>query len=319
MSATIPCILCGMSGDTLYVSQPDHLRGIPGVWDLLECESCALLWLDPMPLEDEVGLLYEGYYPASTGSAQSDRIPICRPDPRSGWRAVIRKVWPTPGRRRKADRAGLFETGDWPPGRVLEVGCGRGQNLVRLRDAGWEVVGQEIDANGAAIAAARGIEVHAESIENVDLAPSSFDLLIVNHVIEHMRDPMRDMRAASRLLKAGGRLVCVTPNARSMAHRMFRSNWFDLDTPRHLFLYSESSLGVVLRSAGFANIAVRTRDLTDEFIAKESTRRMLRRWSPRPRWVAGCVVGIVTRVASTTTRFEHRGLSAELVATGTRI
>jgi hypothetical protein len=57
------CSLCGTRGEPLYAGLTDRLFGAPGEWNLKCCSNsgCGLIWLDPMPLEDDIGKAYENY------------------------------------------------------------------------------------------------------------------------------------------------------------------------------------------------------------------------------------------------------------------
>ena len=52
------CFLCKSPGIELYAGLTDRLFGAPGVWKMKQCLNldCGLLWLDPMPLADDIGV-----------------------------------------------------------------------------------------------------------------------------------------------------------------------------------------------------------------------------------------------------------------------
>src|SRR6185503_20402485 len=58
------CYLCGATGDVLYDSLKDRLFGAPGYWNIRICPNaaCGLLWLDPMPVEEDLVKAYHSYY-----------------------------------------------------------------------------------------------------------------------------------------------------------------------------------------------------------------------------------------------------------------
>ena len=71
------------------------------------------------------------------------------------------------------------------------------------------------------------------------------------HVIEHVHDPAALLRESYRVLKPGGVMVVLTPNIESWGHARFGKNWFNLDPPRHLVLFSRKTLGKVAEREGF--------------------------------------------------------------------
>jgi SAM-dependent methyltransferase len=145
------------------------------------------------------------------------------------------------------------------PGKLLDVGCGDGTRLARFRALGWEVQGQEVDARAAIRArSVAGVPVYLGSLEDGAFADATFDAVVMNHVLEHVHDPVRLLAECHRVLKRSGILVSVTPNIESYGHRRFGSYWRGLEPPRHLFLFSRRTLREAARRAGFGESHVWT-------------------------------------------------------------
>lgn len=98
-------------------------------------------------------------------------------------------------------------------GSVLELGCGNGTLLARLRDEGHEVFG--VDISGVAINKMKlqyGIDGLAMKAEDINQIDRRFDLIIMNHLLEHMDDDL-EMLAKMRLrLNPGGKVLITVPN-----------------------------------------------------------------------------------------------------------
>jgi SAM-dependent methyltransferase len=136
-------------------------------------------------------------------------------------------------------------------GQLLDVGCGNGEFLAFMRGLGWEVAGIEPDPEAAAIAKRQfGVPVLA-SLDEVSMNHGRYDAITMRHVIEHLPNPIRDLRVCLDLLKPGGMLAVVTPNIKSLAHRRFKASWGALDPPRHLVLFSPEALRHTFESTGF--------------------------------------------------------------------
>lgn len=73
----------------------------------------------------------------------------------------------------------------------------------------------------------------------------------MNHVIEHVHEPLKLLKECRRLLRPGGIMISITPNTNSYTHRLFQKHWRGLEPPRHLFLYNQKSLQCIARLAGF--------------------------------------------------------------------
>lgn len=135
-------------------------------------------------------------------------------------------------------------------GRLLEVGCGSGQALRVLGELGWDAEGVDFDRAAVERARARGLSVRLGSLREQGYAAESFDAVVMSHLIEHVPDPLSLLEECRRVLKPGGRLVAVTPNARSWGHTLMREHWFALDPPRHLVLFHLGTLRSLVEAAG---------------------------------------------------------------------
>ena len=138
--------------------------------------------------------------------------------------------------------------------RLLDVGCGTGEFLVRMRDAGWDVRGIEPDPASVEVARAKGLDVQQAGLDEARLEEGSFDAITLNHVIEHLHDPGRAIERACGLLRPGGALWLATPNIDALGHERFGPDWFGLDPPRHLVLFTPRGLEGLLRRAGFSEL-----------------------------------------------------------------
>lgn len=253
------CRLCGSPGISLYEGLTDRLFGAPGIWNLKRCPNpdCGLIWLDPMPIRQDVWKAYRDYYTheGASGSAKSGRRRILRDAMRLPYKLVLRLL----GIRKQRRRSGLMYLDKVPPGKLLEVGCGNGKRLHRMSTRGWEVEGQEVDPVAAAEARVNyGLKVHLGDLADLPIEDCTFDAIVMNHVIEHLHDPVALLVRCHGLLKDGGRLVIVTPNSESYGHKRFGRSWFGLDPPRHLHLFSYKTLGIVANKAGFRDYRVWT-------------------------------------------------------------
>jgi 2-polyprenyl-3-methyl-5-hydroxy-6-metoxy-1,4-benzoquinol methylase len=83
---------------------------------------------------------------------------------------------------------------------------------------------------------------------------NSFDAVTMNHVIEHVSDPVALLAEVKRILKPDGRLVSITPNIQSLAHSLFGECWRGLEIPRHLQIFSLPALANCARKAAFTSV-----------------------------------------------------------------
>ena len=138
-----------------------------------------------------------------------------------------------------------------PGQKLLDVGCGEGLALHVLSQVGWQVEGQDVDAQALAVTAQRGIRVKQGQLSDCGYPDGAFDAVTMSHVIEHVHDPEALLREIHRILRPGGTLVSITPNVGSANLQRFGASWIALDPPRHLLLFSAAALHAVARRAGF--------------------------------------------------------------------
>jgi SAM-dependent methyltransferase len=254
------CYLCGTSGELLYQDLTDRLFGAAGKWNLMKCANlqCGLVWLNPMPMEEDIGKAYLSYFTHNLSSDNLQDKGIRKFIWLSAWRLyriLLLLTWIRP-ERKKRNGMYLYDT---TPGRLLDVGCGNGQFLALMRNEGWDVEGQEVDPRAAESALRTyGIRVRVGRLEAIGYPDDNFDAVVLNHVIEHVHDPVEILRECRRILRPGGSVVAVTPNVESFGHRYFRSCYRDLDPPRHIYLFTQRTLQRIAREAGFANSQVRS-------------------------------------------------------------
>ena len=153
-------------------------------------------------------------------------------------------------------------------GALVDVGCGAGAFLARMRDLGWSVAGVDLDPAAVRQARALGLEVHEGDLASAAHRDNRFDAVTLRHVVEHVANPMALLRECWRVLKPGGVLSAVTPNADSLGHRLFGADWRGLEPPRHLQVFTVPSLGALVARAGFQSVRCRSiahaRDILQE-------------------------------------------------------
>ncbi len=270
------CYLCKAAGTLLYEGLTDRLFDAPGSWNLKRCPnpSCGLVWLDPMPIESDIAKAYERYYTHEPEPNEhiTSREPLIK-RVKAALACLYDFCWrltPVYWEHRKLD---LMCLGDRGPGCVLEVGCGNGQRLAQLRALGWRVQGQEVDERAAAHARRNfGVPVFLGALDQARFPDDEFDAVVMSHVLEHVHDPAGLLLECKRILKAGGSLVSITPNARGWGHSRFGARWYGLDPPRHLLLYSRRTLAQLGLNCDFRSVRVWTTAARSHWILGGSLR-----------------------------------------------
>ena len=254
------CIVCGQPGLALYEGLTDYLSGTPGSWRMVRCAdaACAMLWLDPKPLAADLIKAYAGYYTHGRKRAR-DLSRLWLSAVNSACKQVCRvaEMGSALGRQRRELRTMYLGSGS--PGRLLEVGCGSGRFLNRMRKAGWAVEGIDFDPVAAArVEEKYGIPVAVGSLPELGYPEGAYDVVAMSQVIEHVPDPVALLQECRRVLRPGGRLVLSTPNASSVAHRVYGRHWRGLEPPRHQHVFTPAALSRCAGDCGFADARVFT-------------------------------------------------------------
>ena len=97
----------------------------------------------------------------------------------------------------------------------------------------------------------------------------NWDVIMFNHSFEHMPDPFVCLKKVHSLLKHEGTCIIRIPTASSWAWRHYRSDWVQLDAPRHFFLYTENALRLLATRTGFEVMSVRDESTAFQFMGSE--------------------------------------------------
>lgn len=243
------CILCGSSKFEFMFFSRDRMFNLPGDFTVKKCSQCSLVFLDPQPSQKLLKKHYpsQKYYSYSR-SKERDLFKIIRD-------YLI-------GRYYSPNVLSLFISTfiqNIPAipsivknGKILDIGCGDGDTLALLRKLRWETYGLDIDSRAVETARRRGINAKLGSFRQLSKYPDNyFDAIRLYHVIEHIDNPSLCLSLVRKKLKKEGELLIGTPNINSPLANIFGSYWYNLDTPRHLFLFSPETLGKLLSKNNF--------------------------------------------------------------------
>jgi 2-polyprenyl-3-methyl-5-hydroxy-6-metoxy-1,4-benzoquinol methylase len=254
---TADCALGCRRDDELVFVGRDRLHGLPGEFQVVRCRTCGLLRTDPRPTPAEMSL----YYPNEYGPHQCAGEAAPLQDGRRPWRRGVGSLaW------RLADsRAESLPP--MTPGRLLEVGCASGSFLDRMAKVGWSVEGIEFSESAAARASRLGYAIHRGRLEEAPAPAEPFDIVVGWMALEHLHDPLKSIEKLRSWVKPGGWLALSVPDAGSVGFTIFRSAWYPVDLPRHLYHFDRRTLRLLLEKGGWRVRRFITQRTVMDFIA----------------------------------------------------
>jgi SAM-dependent methyltransferase len=235
MSYTLErCPACEATAQHQLCVTRDRHYGIGGEYRVAQCDACELVFLNPMYEDSELAALYPKDYYAYQDRFQTNG---------AGKRFIKRLIgYQTGTKDPKFDR----------PGTVLDVGCGTGWFLDRMRNEGWQTYGVEISESAARLGMKQaGLNIFGGTLMDANFAADFFDYVRLNHSFEHMANPNQTLEEVFRILKPGGEVLIGVPNYSSLNARVFGRYWWYFGIPVHPFNYSVRNLRTLLKRNGF--------------------------------------------------------------------
>lgn len=224
------CIVCGTPvADSRRVRASDSFPQS----DWVECKRCGLLYLLPMPTDEEIASLYEGGFWDAPGQMITDQ-------------------WLTAFRYRARSQCAYLRTyGGLRLGRgtsVLEIGSGGGVLLAECARRGCTVLGIEPDPALAEWGSARfGVAVQTDMADHflTECAEDQFDVVIFSHVFEHLPRLDATLGAVRRVLRSGGVFFVEVPNSQEQ-HRRGATTCLP-----HTYGFTGATLRALLEKCGY--------------------------------------------------------------------
>lgn len=229
----VACNLCGGRDHALLYRKPDTRYWTSAQeFDAVRCRGCGLGFVNPRPTREAM----RAFYPP---------------------RFYERRGVEDEGAR--YERQARYLDG-LPPGRVLDIGCAGGAFLKVLAERGWQPSGMDLFESGNE----HGFPLRYGDLPALAYPADHFDAVTAWAVFEHLHDPAAYFREVGRLLRPGGRFVCLVTNLRSVWSRLA----YGEDIPRHLYFYSPATLR---RYAALGGLRVRRIEYSTEIFPPDST------------------------------------------------
>lgn len=137
--------------------------------------------------------------------------------------------------------------------RIVDIGCGAGGLLLKLRREGFRALLGADPFIPADIDYGNGVRIVRRGVEELE---GRFDFLMLHHAFEHVPDPRGTLQALRQRLAPGGTLLLRMPVADSYARRKYGIHWQAWEAPRHLHLHTARSMDLLAADAGLAVVEI---------------------------------------------------------------
>jgi 2-polyprenyl-3-methyl-5-hydroxy-6-metoxy-1,4-benzoquinol methylase len=231
------CPLECKASDERVILAKDILHDFKGEFAVVRCSGCGLMRTDPRPTQQSMGAYYPEDYRPYVGTYVNEY--------KKKRMTFLRKIF----KIFLDDKSQILP--EQKPGKMLEVGCASGSFLRKMSDQGWSVEGIEFSQKPAEEARKLGYKVHIGSLERAPKPEGLYNLIVGWMVLEHLHQPLMCLKKLRGWADKDAWLVLSIPNARSFEFRLFKTNWYALQVPTHLYHYTPESLAKILLASGW--------------------------------------------------------------------
>jgi SAM-dependent methyltransferase len=238
------CPVCNRDNAHLLFRDRNRREGYEIETDLVECSTCGMRYLNPVPtVKDWMDKYEEGHkltHSSSKGRSISGRYVAYLLDQ---W---AYQLWARDMRLHYAP----FGRGGGK--RILDIGCSKGEKLKQFHIRGFEVYG--IDVSETAITEAQqrvSGDFRVGTFEEADYPPGLFDFIRFDNVLEHIYNPWLFLQKVFSLLRPGGAAYGYVPNGGSPTMRLMGKYSVSSWVPFHINLFKPRPLLRLAREAGF--------------------------------------------------------------------
>lgn len=221
------CKICNYASYAFLIDRPDLEFGIKHKLDYYKCgnRKCGHVFSSPNP---DIATLSSFYKEYTTHDSPKNRNLIEK---------IIYSV-------RKAS-VYKFTNVFSKDATILDYGCGNGYYSFLLSELSFNnIFAFDFDENTRKSFEYSSIKFTTSELE---ISSKKYDIILLNHVIEHIVNPKELLQKLYLLLNDGGIIYLRTPNNNSICSSVFRNLWRGWETPRHLNIFSYNSFNILLK------------------------------------------------------------------------
>lgn len=235
------CKFCD-SANQIFFEAKERMFGMGGEFRYAECLDCRSLQLDQIP--EDLSLYYSNSSYYSFGKLVESGL-IFRV-----LKAIRMRLFLLTGSSQLEPSYGYWLKKIHPGfgAKIADVGCGSGQLLYELYASGYSDLHGFDPFIEKTERINSSLQLNKQKIEETD---QKFDLIMMHHAFEHMKDADQILKTCFDKLNTGGKLLIRTPVTDGEVWKTKREFWVQLDAPRHLIIPSISGFKSLSEKTGF--------------------------------------------------------------------
>lgn len=200
---------------------------------LFNCLSCGIFWVSPIPKEKELSKIYSGVYHYHPNKIKDFLLSLYFSLELVSDYKLIEK----------------YKKG----GRVLDIGAGRGDFLLKFPRNKWEWWAHDPYLSKFETNFLKDkVGTYVNNFKELKFYPSgNFDVVVLRNVIEHTAGFSRLIKESKRLLRKKGIIFIRTPNMDSLDFKIFKNNWYEVRMGGHVVFFGKIAMRKILKKEGF--------------------------------------------------------------------
>ena len=233
------CPVCSSKKISLFTKAVDYTVS-KKEFEIFQCSDCTFKFTQNVPAQSEIG----AYYASEEYISHSDTK-----------EGLTNKLYHMARSYMLDSKKALVEKHNSDDKILMDIGCGTGYFLDKMKSANWTVNGLETDPGARKFCKDKfGLDVNDTDVL-FETAKESISVVTMWHVLEHVHQLKEYVNQIFSILKKGGTFVVAVPNCESVDAEQYDAYWAAWDVPRHLYHFSPSSMKLLMENAGFELIS----------------------------------------------------------------
>lgn len=235
------CLICN-SPSLVFLHEtktPAYIRNVDITkFKIVKCAKCDFMFINPRPISKHI----PHYYPDTCANFYKSKTNLLD---------KIFSLFTNEAKKKGVKKERM--------GAILDIGFGAGEYLINKYNEGWKCYGLDISEYAYKKLKKSNPKLNLVNADliNSGFSDNMFDFVHMSAVLEHVPQPLENLKEIYRILKPGGTAFIMVPNQNGLYYRLAKQN-AQLLAPQHLVFFTKSTLIQALKIAGFTNINIST-------------------------------------------------------------